>query len=98
MPDLIDRGEMLDIAEQQGHVTVDDLVNATTITLESLVKHGRWVEKYHIRKMYYSSDDIEHYKVQDGFCCGCCNKSSRIKTKYCPNCGAKMDLEADNET
>lgn len=44
------------------------------------VRHGRWAET-----------------VTDGFlfvsCSACGFKTGRIDYNYCPNCGAKMDLE-----
>ena len=57
------------------------------------VVHGRWKPEYEIREMYYSSDDVERYKVPDGFSCGVCAKWSSVRTTYCPNCGARMDGE-----
>ena len=32
--------------------------------------------------------------LTDGFLCGHCGHSVYEKTPYCPNCGAKMDVEA----
>ena len=57
------------------------------------VVHGRWVPRYEIKEMYYSPDDVEQYKVPDGFSCSVCDKWSSAKTNYCSNCGAKMDGE-----
>ena len=46
------------------------------------VRHGRWINSY-----------INFY----GHPCHCCSecgfKASYQDTNYCPNCGAKMDLE-----
>ena len=55
------------------------------------VIHGRWVPEYEIKEMYYSPDDIERYKVPNGFSCSVCTKWSSARTNYCPNCGARMD-------
>lgn len=41
MCDLISRKELLKIAEQQGHVTVDDILSSQTIEAGT-VQHGRW--------------------------------------------------------
>ena len=44
------------------------------------VRHGRWVE----------------YQVPPIICCSNCDWATDVKEKnfnYCPNCGAKMDLE-----
>ena len=38
-------------------------------------KMGKWIEKYHETFKYY---------------CSICNSGSDLKTKFCPNCGAKM--------
>ena len=48
------------------------------------VKHGWWV------MLPY----IEPYKNK----CSNCEKGSDLETDYCPNCGAKMDLEENNAT
>lgn len=55
------------------------------------VVHGRWIPEYEIKEMYYSPDDIERYKVPNGFSCSVCTKWSSARTNYCPNCGARMD-------
>lgn len=44
------------------------------------VVHGRWEE---IRNAYR---ELEGWLCK----CGC---ESKVKSKYCPNCGAKMDAE-----
>lgn len=38
--DAISRAELLEIAEQQGHVTVDDIINAEAVPPQ--VVRGRW--------------------------------------------------------
>ena len=52
------------------------------------VRHGRWVQV------------IVHVEFEDGFvdrveeCCSACHEpNGRRCTYFCPNCGAKMDLE-----
>lgn len=42
------------------------------------VSHGHW-----------SIDDSDWFETV--YRCTVCKKSSRIRTPYCPNCGAKMD-------
>ena len=54
------------------------------------VVHGRWIPEYEIKEMYYSPDDIERYKVPNGFSCSVCTKWNSARTNYCPNCGAHM--------
>ena len=42
------------------------------------VRYGKW-------------GNYEPYS--DGYRCSCCKLVNRGCTRYCPNCGAKMDLE-----
>ena len=42
------------------------------------VKRGHWLEKDGEWYLYY---------------CSVCDEGSDFRTRYCPNCGAKMDLE-----
>ena len=55
------------------------------------VRHGRWVQV------------IVHIEFEDGFvdrveeyCSVCHEQNEKLCTYFCPNCGAKMDLE-DND-
>lgn len=48
------------------------------------VRHGHW-----------SIDDSDWFETF--YRCTVCKKRSRIRTSYCPNCGAKMD-EVKHET
>jgi hypothetical protein len=57
----------------------------------SIQKHGEWKQTYRIEKIRYSCDDIETFKVPDGYCCSICSRRIKVKENYCPNCGAKMD-------
>ena len=50
------------------------------------VVHGRWLTTYTLDTWMGTS------KI-DGFICSECGKDSKVKGNYCPNCGAKMDLE-----
>lgn len=56
------------------------------------VAHGRWIPKYEIKEMYYSPDDVENYRVPDGFSCSRCGRVEYHREPYC-NCGARMDGE-----
>ena len=49
------------------------------------VVHARWIP-FHSEV----AGDIQY--------CSDCGIAFGAKTNYCPNCGAKMDLEADHET
>lgn len=78
------------------------------ITPESIVKHGYPV--YHNRPTRYEHYEMVHetdsgeplykrqyYKLQDnpvGYCSECGKRLCSRFINFCPNCGAKMDLEA----
>ena len=55
-----------------------------TIDPESLRPHGRWVESLVLR-----TDMSALYQ----YTCSECAIISNRESNYCPNCGAKMDLE-----
>jgi hypothetical protein len=52
------------------------------------VKHGRWVEWWPPKHMVFTGEEVL-------FRCSNCsaNYGSKENMRYCPNCGAKMDLE-----
>ena len=53
------------------------------------VKHGRWAENERI--MYDSVREEEVHLFT--YVCSVCNGEVMNNTKYCPNCGARMDGE-----
>lgn len=57
--------------------------HAPTITPESLVVHGRWI----VGKTGYYCSNCKGKPGQHPTKCGV------LLSDYCPNCGAKMDLE-----
>lgn len=61
-----------------------DLINEPTLTLDDVVPHGRWK----VNELGYI------------VCAHCAWVSYGIPLvehySYCPNCGAKMDLEEEN--
>ena len=64
------------------------------------VRHGRWEGYSHSRYCGIDADGEPVYR--DGVVYYCsnpkCRRKTVIKENYCPNCGAKMDLEDDNGT
>ena len=91
MNDLISRKALIeDVFNSfpQGGGTRIDFVKhiqfAPTIEAEP-VKHGRWIRP---TKIGHRTFDIPHCSACDGVPCGVDEN-----TNYCPNCGAKMDLE-----
>ena len=50
------------------------------------IRHGRW-------------DEIGGYEPENhGFVCSVCDFATTDKSRFCPNCGARMDGGAENET
>lgn len=53
------------------------------------VKHGRWTENHHV-----SYDDMREENVHwYTYTCSECDFEAMDDSHYCPNCGARMDLE-----
>ena len=61
------------------------------------VRHGRWEGYTHSR--YCGIDEYGDPVYRDGVVYSCsnpkCRRKTVIKENYCPNCGAKMDLEGE---
>lgn len=68
---------------KQQNYTGNYVVTTTTVPIEYMTKHGKWI---------LAEDG-------DGVVCSCCGKDFCILVyetddfKYCPNCGTLMDLE-----
>lgn len=91
MPDLIDREALLELYQDTDSLDMSvynvpipivrqNILDMPTISPESLVKHGRWI--HDINNLYGCSECLERETMSP----------KRLKP-YCPNCGAKMDLE-----
>ena len=69
------------------------------------VRHGRWIMKHRHRggfRRYTGIDDMgeqhtiivdERVEYDDRYCSECGKQSADNFLNYCPNCGAKLDLE-----
>ena len=75
-------------AESCDAFAVDSILKAIPAADVAPVRHGQWVQV------------IVHVEFEDGFvdrveeCCSACHApNERRCTYFCPNCGAKMDLE-----
>lgn len=57
------------------------------------VRRGKWKER--TISAYRGTDDFGDpiYRDVSIYCCSNCDRETVIKERYCPNCGAKMDLE-----
>ena len=82
MAEYIEREALIEIAEQQGHVSFDDIINEPAADVAP-VRHGRWIK----RKTW-------NFNV----CSECSFETSPYMScmNYCPNCGAKMDGGVDD--
>ena len=56
-------------------------IDATDVTP---VRHGHWIEHKHFHHAHYIDSTYE---------CSECKVEEPLTSDYCPNCGAKMDLE-----
>ena len=92
--EYIEREAMLDIVEQQGHVTIDDIIYAPAADVVE-VKHGQWDE---IPNRYMSISGKDGSYSGHATSCSVCHEvnPNAFKTNYCPNCGAKMDGKEHN--
>lgn len=93
MPRLIDADVLKEKAYEVGSwmpvlvVNIDDIYNAPTIDAEP-VRHGYWIG---IEYDGYA-DGCPVYDLWECSECGLEHKGEDTPS-YCPNCGAKMDLE-----
>lgn len=90
--DLIDRNELLEYQYHSSEwndetqkfdlpvVDVTVIKNAPTIKAET-VKHGKWIKFPGV--------------IECSICGGWIGKEHTFGYKYCPHCGAKMDLESE---
>lgn len=108
MADLIDKGKLktaICIACSNGVIEIegcasDDCKLQRLIddqpTIEPEVRHGRWIP-------HFVDEAHEAYNMTNVFRCSECEKSVRFIMAYpkceygfCPHCGRKMDVGADN--
>lgn len=75
--------------------TLYDEIQALPAEDVAPVVHGRWGGW--TTPAFYGMDDFGEpiYRDATFYRCSKCDRKSVIKEKYCPNCGAKMDLEEE---
>lgn len=94
---IIDADALLDAMEEEIHFTainaseqarvnnlfcdITDVINESPTIDAEPVRHGKWIP----------------WKYHNGFRCDKCNEPVDNKHNYCPNCGAKMDAEREEE-
>ena len=93
----IERREVLMVGDKR--ISVDAMKSFIKNRLAADVApvvHGRWEPYFEEVEIYNAGGFAE--RIQTGWICGRCKSVESItryyKTNYCPNCGAKMDLEA----
>lgn len=95
MPKYIDAGEAkgrIAIAVNSGRAcTVQDIaavIDAMPTADVAPVVHARWE-----RQAYW--DSLESGEPSPR--CSACHETNLVEKPYCPNCGAKMDLEVNDD-
>ena len=84
---LIHMGDYIEYDEDYGYLFKPKLVDASVRAIRALraeVVHGRWVKHLEQDELL---GDIKYYT------CSECDWIDKPCYNYCPNCGAKMDLE-----
>lgn len=85
MDDLISRKALMDYTLNQKSKTIDcnDIARFPAVEAEP-VRHGRWLKYSGFMPIYRCSicDQRNLFKGDD-----------EVLSPYCPNCGAKMDME-----
>lgn len=76
--------EKVDKPPMRGFVHVSDIDTMPIINTESLRSHGKWIPN--------------NFDNPAFFFCSKCNCVFHKKTNFCPNCGAKMEKEENNDT
>lgn len=75
--------------------TLYDEIQALPVEDVAPVVHGRWGGW--TTPAFYGMDDFGEPIYRDAifYRCSICGRKSAIKENFCPNCGAKLDLEDD---
>ena len=100
MNDSISRTKMMSLLAMRADYAANDDIHDELVTLINKVRdmpavdavpvrHAKWVYE---GKMYYSD-----YNTHNTWSCSGCGCSEFTPTRFCPNCGARMDEEWDNE-
>ena len=73
------------------------VIEMPAIEPKSLVKHGWWMDRPEIKSFKYTNIPVVECSECGIIFCDIIN-NHHFMYHYCPNCGAKMDLEAADET
>lgn len=85
--------EMNCVGAENGLTALEDVISDIPTADVVPVVHGRW--NGYTTSAFYGTDDFGEpiYRDATFYCCSICSRKSIIKEKFCPNCGAKCDLE-----
>lgn len=94
---LIDADSLIEECYKDGaYGYIDALQIAIAPTIEAEpVRHGHWISLTNCSNsgVYCSACHKKVYKEDYAWC----NRKNKLRSNYCPNCGAKMDGENDEE-
>lgn len=86
-----------------GRKNIQEVLNSVPTADVAPVVHGRWIPIYE-SEMTGWDPAVAGRDPIGGYICSACKEESVydcndkfVLSKYCPNCGAKMDLEDENE-
>lgn len=103
MSDYISRDEIFSVwrsmPKPASISSLTEAINRTPAADVEPVRHGRWEGYIHSR--YCGIDEYGDPIYRDGTVYYCsnpkCRRKTVVKEKFCPSCGAKMDLEDEND-
>ena len=94
MSDLISRNALLDAMPKNDEllsVDVRRIICELPIIDAEPVRHGHWETKEYTTEDSFDDWIVVHHEEV----CSECGKGQGERSKFCPNCGAKMDGEAE---
>ena len=94
MSDLISRNALLDAMPKNDEllsVDVRRIICESPIIDAEPVRHGHWETKEYTTEDSFDDWIVIHHEEV----CSECGKGQGERSKFCPNCGAKMDGEAE---
>lgn len=95
MSDLISRNALLDIMPKNDEllsVDVRRIICESPIIDAEPVRHGQWETKEYTTEDSFDDWIVIHHEEV----CSECGKGQGERSKFCPNCGAKMDKGGQN--
>lgn len=94
MSDLISRNALLDVMPKDNEllsVDVRRIICESPIIDAEPVRHGQWETKEYTTEDSFDDWIVIHHEEV----CSECGKGQGERSKFCPNCGAKMDGEVE---